>query len=225
MNNHRKYLKINLILSFVLLITNLSLAQNFEDKTVDFTVLPVSLISFDATKSNTDVIVVWKTATEYNNSHFVIERSTNGIDFKKVGQVTGAGNSTNINNYYYKDANTPLVNLFYRLQQVDYNGGFNYSPIVVVKNGKNVQPLFSVFPNPIQNRIVNITTGKIDNGKYFFSVKGLDGKTVYNYEQNIIATNQLIKFNLPTRIPTGIYMLQIMNGQGTINETQKIIVQ
>ena len=224
MNNHRKNLKINLILSFIFLITNLSFAQNFEDKTIDFALLPVSLISFDASKSNNDVIVLWKTATEDNNSHFVIERSTNGINFKKVGQVAGAGNSTIIRHYNYKDANTPIVNLYYRLRQVDFDGRFNYSPVVIVKN-KNAQPLFSVFPNPIQNGVVKISIGNTGSGKYFFSLKGLDGKTIFNYEQNIISNNQLIQFSLPWKIPTGTYMLQMVNSKGTINETQKIIVQ
>ena len=196
MNKINLFLKANTIILFVLLLTTSSKAQNFEDKTLDAaSVTPVTLISIDAARSKNDIVVTWKTATEINNSHFIIERSTNGIDFTSVGQVLGTGNSNIIMNYSFNDAKAPSVKLYYRLQQVDFNGRFEYSPIVLVTVGKDLQSLFTIYPNPVENRKAIINTGNAAIGKYFISVKSIDGKSVFYKNENVIANNQILADN------------------------------
>src|SRR6185369_8464690 len=65
--------------------------------------LPVKLISFTAKVSDNNAVLNWITATEKNNDHFNIERSIDGINFIKVGEVKGAGNSTGILKYNFTD--------------------------------------------------------------------------------------------------------------------------
>ena len=226
MKKINRYIKISTILLSLLVLSAVGNAQSFEDKTLDAaSPAPVKLISFDATKSKSDVIVTWKTSDEVNNSHFIIERSTNGIDFTNVGQVAGNGNSTVLIQYKFTDINTPNVKLFYMLQQVDFNGRFEYSPVVLVNAGKDLQSLFTVFPNPIENRNATISTNNIDKGKYYISVKSLDGKNILNKVETIISNNQLVQLQLPLTISAGIYIVQIENNSGAIRVIQKIIVQ
>jgi large repetitive protein len=206
--------------------TNFVQAQNFEDKTVDAIVTtPVRLISFSAAKSNNDIIITWKTASEINNSHFIIERSTNGVDFTSIAQIVGRGNSNIVNDYSFTDVNTPKLNLYYRLQQVDFNADKSYSIIVLVKTFKDAQPTISIYPNPVQQRIASITTSNIASGKYILSIKSLDGKHILHNVESIIATNQVFQLLLPEAIPSGIYLLQITNNVSTVNLSQKLVLQ
>jgi uncharacterized protein (DUF1501 family) len=61
--------------------------------------LPVELLYFTAKTIGSQSVLEWKTASEFNNSHFDIERSTDAIQFKKIGEVPGNGDSS-IEIYY-----------------------------------------------------------------------------------------------------------------------------
>lgn len=68
-------------------------------------VLPVTFHTFKVQYINTETILQWSTANETNNSHFIIERSEDGIHFQEVGRVESKardGNSSGILNYIFK---------------------------------------------------------------------------------------------------------------------------
>ena len=93
----------------------------------------------------------WRTASEKDNDHFDVERSLNGTDFVKIGQVKGQGNSTAPTAYALTDAGIGAKGsgaVYYRLQQVDPDGTATYSPVRAVRFGQGLVPAFSVYPNP-----------------------------------------------------------------------------
>ena len=81
---------------------------SFSDWTVsdDINIIPVELVSFDATVSGKDILLSWKTATELNNLGWEVERANNVANTKtwlKVGFVNGVGTTTSANNYSFTD--------------------------------------------------------------------------------------------------------------------------
>ncbi len=78
-------------------------------------------------------IVKWVTASENNSSHFELEMSVDGENWKKLTTIPSAGNSTEELKYSYVNYNSnPLT--YYRLQQFDIDGKFEtYGPISVTK--------------------------------------------------------------------------------------------
>jgi hypothetical protein len=107
------------------------------------------MLSFTAKASGAAAILNWSTASEINNSHFVIERSTNNEVFEKVGEVKGNETSFNTNKYEFVDATAKAygTTVYYRLIQVDMDGSENNSGIVSV-NFKSEGSTISVVPNP-----------------------------------------------------------------------------
>jgi len=84
--------------------------------------LPVDLISFEGLKSNNFNNLIWKTASEKNNSHFILEKSEDGKQFDQITTVLGAGTTYLPVNYIYDDYKIlPVIN-YYRLSQFDYDG-------------------------------------------------------------------------------------------------------
>ena len=75
--------------------------------------------------------LTWATATEYNNQGFNVEKSDTAIDFVKIGFAEGNGNSAEIQRYYFSDLNAYHTS-YYRLQQVDYDGAYQYGPDIRV---------------------------------------------------------------------------------------------
>lgn len=96
------------------------------------TALPITLCLFDAKPYNKDVMVRWKTASESNNDYFTVERSEDGVNFRNIGEVKGAGNSSHLISYYLLDSDYLKGINYYRLKQTDFNGKYSYSSIVSV---------------------------------------------------------------------------------------------
>jgi hypothetical protein len=99
------------------------------------TILPIELLNFTAkTGDNKTVNVAWKTASERNNRHFVLERSGDNQKFQAITQVKGSGTSASAQNYQFTDDAVNLSSnvIYYRLQQVDLDGTTTYSKVVSV---------------------------------------------------------------------------------------------
>ncbi|WP_027002833.1 T9SS type A sorting domain-containing protein [Hugenholtzia roseola] len=125
--------------------------------TEDINPLPVSWLGFEAKAQNAlDALLNWQTAQETDNSHFVVERSQNGLDFQAIGRVEGT-NRSHTSSYDFVDERAAIYAengiLYYRLRQVDFSGKESYSPMrqVVFEVGEKMQ-IFSLAPNPFQNQ-------------------------------------------------------------------------
>ncbi|RRN76558.1 hypothetical protein EIM50_24070, partial [Pseudoxanthomonas sp. SGD-10] len=89
---------------------------------LDLSPLPVSLINFTAQAQANQAKLSWQTAQESNNKEFIIYRSSDGINFTAIARVNGAGNSSDLKNYYYDDKSPLNGNNYYKLVQIDLNG-------------------------------------------------------------------------------------------------------
>ncbi|MHB8401938.1 MAG: hypothetical protein ACYDCN_07975, partial [Bacteroidia bacterium] len=117
--------------------------------------LPIQLLSFNAVPNDEKVDIKWETATEENNAYFTIEKSKDGINFTKLIDVPGAGNSTTYRNYAETDYQPYSGTSYYRLKQTDYNNNYKYFNIVSVNF--TVQQNIVVGPNPLsKNSALNV---------------------------------------------------------------------
>lgn len=123
--------------------------------------LPVSLVSFDAKEAGSEKVnVTWVTASERNNSHFVVERSYNAKKFEEIGTVEGKGDSEVATSYQFTDVNPIAGTSYYRLKQVDrattvngqtVEGEITYSRMVsVTREGTSA---LVVWPNPTTDKV------------------------------------------------------------------------
>ena len=111
--------------------------------------LPVELVSFSAFVKVNSVVLNWRTATEVNNYGFDVERKLINSDWTKIGFVQGHGNSNSPKSYSFADVSPISGIVNYRLKQIDFDGKYEYSPIVEV----NVETplnfaLAQNYPNP-----------------------------------------------------------------------------
>jgi len=101
--------------------------------------LPVTMLYLTGNYvSNTGNLIEWSTASEQNSDYFQIEISTNGYEFRSLGQIQAAGNSTSKQDYQWIDKG-PLPNSFnyYRLLQYDLDGVSEvYGPIMIDNRNK-----------------------------------------------------------------------------------------
>jgi hypothetical protein len=169
------------------------------------------------------VLLQWATAMEMNNSHFEIERSLNGRDFKLIATEEGKGTTQNISTYTLVDGAIPagVKVLYYRVRQVDFDGQSETTPVEVVRfEGENVSAnnkVLSVFPNPFGN---DLTLAVNDAAAYplSLSLSDLSGRVVLSMELNTSDGTQSIP--LPD-LPAGLYLLSVQNDR--VQETLRVL--
>ena len=105
--------------------------------------LPITLTSFTGTRQSNSNMLEWETTSEQNNSHFILEHSTNGL-FNETSAINiqqGAGNSQTPLTYSFVDNNPqPIIN-YYRLTQVDFNGEYEIFNTISIDNRENKRTL------------------------------------------------------------------------------------
>ncbi len=177
--------------------------------------LPVTLLSFTATKSGRDAELNWITVQEVNNSHFEIERSTDGKNFTSIGKAEGNGTSTEQHSYSFTDegimGRTSVA--YYRLKQVDFDGLSVYTNTVVVMNEKVAQlEVVSVSPNPFD---AHLSVQFVTPHTQTMEVQLMDafGRLVSSRQITPVQGSNTIDLN-ETGIKAGIYFVQlIQNGE------------
>ena len=66
--------------------------------------LPIELLWFNAECEGSNITLKWATASEINNDYFTLERSDDAKNWQIIANVNGAGNSSQILYYFYRDA-------------------------------------------------------------------------------------------------------------------------
>ncbi len=128
----------------------------FDLSNVNFTIedfVPVELTAFFAIKTENGVLLKWTTATETNNSGFMIERALSSTtpvqEWQEINYIQGQGTTTDVTDYEYRDVVSKPGKYSYRLKQIDFDGSINYSNIVETEiEGPQVFVLSQNYPNP-----------------------------------------------------------------------------
>jgi len=157
----------------------------------------LTLVSFTAQKiEQSQVKLAWVSDNEINTSHFIIERSTDGILFKTVGSVPAAGSGKNNYSFINTIPNIPST-YYYRLKNFDIDGKYKYSAIVRINNSDAIIKL-SVFPIPA-TEFITIISGK----KQEAFITNNIGQSIKNIL--LIRGNQTVNI---AGWPTGVYFIK-----------------
>ncbi|MEI9909021.1 MAG: T9SS type A sorting domain-containing protein [Bacteroidota bacterium] len=174
--------------------------------------LPVSMISFSATRNNTGSTINWTTAQEVNSREFIVERAAgDGRTWQSIARIAAAGQSHAMLEYQVQDPH-PLsgVNL-YRLKSIDMDHNFSFSAIcrVIFDSKYN----YSLYPNPVINNLqVSAGDGRGFNGHIIICT--LQGHAVLYKESR--QSGAFINLDI-SLLKTGMYVLKIIADDGEIN--------
>lgn len=173
-----------------------SIDSYFDDLSlIDFSVLPVSLIQFNAVKNRDKVLLSWQTTNELNNNGFTIMRSSDQSNWKDLDFTASNYQSTLDNNYTFEDQNPLNGTNFYKLRQTDIDGAIKYSDIrMVVVNGVSS---LQIYPNPAHD-ILNI---QISNTPVSLEIIDISGKSIARY-------GHVKKIDISS-LASGIYILKV----------------
>jgi len=199
-------------------LTSAQLTNTFYIGSIDAlqTPLPIQLLSFSGYYTGNGIMVEWSTASEDNFDHFILERSSNGIDFESLVRITGKGGHNIKTKYSHLDESALTGRFYYRLKSIDVDESFDYSKIItVIASGEMIG--LSVYPNPVSNQFIHV---KLNDGSPSALLVLYDelGKSQLDREVNA-GDNEV---PLESNIANGIYFVRVFTTTGI--QTVKLIV-
>lgn len=170
--------------------------------------LPVEIVSMDLLQSGNQVDIVWTTSSESDNSHFIVERSSDGKKWYEIGKISGIGNSSLLNHYTFTDHRPLFGRGFYRLKQVDFDGHESYSAVKWLIFGSDLAERIIVYPNPVIDQLTILMPADLADN-WFASITGMDGR-IYHFMTYTDLAQALIECK---HLEPGIYQLCIRSGE------------
>ncbi|MCK9574640.1 MAG: T9SS type A sorting domain-containing protein [Candidatus Pacearchaeota archaeon] len=168
-------------------------------------VLPIELVEFTGKNQKEFIFLEWTTASEKNNDFFSILKSYDGISFENISDIDGAGNSTTMRYYAYKDYDARTGMNYYKLKQTDYDGKNVDSKIISI-NRNDLDFNILVYPIPSASPNVKVTVNK-HVGIATLKFINITGQTLLSTNIN---TNESLEYELgKTDIPSGTYFIKI----------------
>lgn len=168
--------------------------------------LPANLLELKAVKQNAVIEISWTVLSETNMIKYEVERSVNGRDFSKIGEVISINSSVS-HSYSLVDGSPNSGMNFYRLRLVDISSS-KYSTVVRMDlAGKNSS--IAIFPNPVKGNQLMLQLNNLTKGNYELVLYSMSGQMVFSkkiYHDGGSANKSIY---LPTNLLSGSYSVQV----------------
>lgn len=171
--------------------------------------LPMTFTSLEAYRKNKDVMVNWEVENELLIDKYIVEASSNNIEYQQVNQLNASKSASKLT-YGAQDLKVQPFDLFYRVKAVSTGGKVQYSTVVKVAGLIPAMPV-TVFPNPVLGKTVVLQFGLLPEGSYRLQLVNLSGRVVYNQLINTQAQGMKQSVRLPATTEAGMYYLRLSN--------------
>ena len=174
--------------------------------------LPVTFVNFYVANDNETVRISWSTATEKNNSHFEIQRSTEGVNWTTIAVIAAVGNSTSLNHYSYSDKKINAAVTYYRIKQIDEDATTTYTAVKSISGTKSSSTEITVK----SNNDIAISFSTIQS-KVRVNIWSMNGQPM---QQQSFTQSANVSIRPRNAVP-GVYVVQVIDGNNN-SESRKI---
>ena len=186
-----------------------SITASYENRfSIIFTpsALAVNSIVASATLNNKVATITWNTVGEKGESYFEVEKSIDGKNFTAIGQQ--AAKNTSTASYTATDNSVVEGNNYYRIKAVSETGSVNYSNVAKVQLTVNSNQ-FTVYPNPLVGKTLNVSLGNVAAGKYVVSIYNVLGEKVNEQTISHSGGSATHAITINNTLAGGVYSLVI----------------
>ena len=168
--------------------------------------LAVNSIVASATLNDKVATITWSTVGEKGESYYSVEKSTDGKNFTAIGQQ--AAKNTAIASYTATDNSVVEGNNYYRIKAVSETGSVNYSNVAKVQLTVNSNQ-FTVYPNPLVGKTLNVSLGNVAAGKYVVCIYNVLGEKVNEQTISHSGGSATHAITINNTLAGGVYSLVI----------------
>ena len=178
-------------------------------------ILPVKLTNFSAKYNKQQVFLTWTTEQERTFSHFIVEKSGNGIDFKETAVMFSKDDGSFQKEYSFSDDVSDKTKgfVYYRLKMVDVNQNTQISAIRVIKIGEDVTEVkVQAYPNPVVNELRITIPSAWQNQPITYDLYSINGKMVKKVTSRSASQTEVFSM---TDLNPGMYIVKVRSGSET----------
>lgn len=183
--------------------------QNFNDENGDSrvftsTALPMAITHFEAVEEGNTVRLFWEMTTDLKADFFEIEYSTNGMDFRKIGEEAAASplGYTFLHQYPQAGKN------YYRLKQIEADNRFMYSQIVSVDVRAEEMIVGDIFPNPSSDGVVQLDIFSPDRTLIVISIFDTKGQLLREETRYLTRGNNELYMDY-SQLGEGLFLIKM----------------
>ena len=190
----------------------ISLQNNVVSLPTPLLPLPITLLSFNAeiNSAKTAVNLSWQTASELNSAYFSVERSADGANFTRIGDLDAAGNSNHLLSYGFTDEKPGPGTNYYRLNQFDLDKSHRYSEKKAV-SFRSDQMAISIFPNPFSTSLTVLNSNVTQEDNLRLIICNTLGEEMAN--TSISGESTTLE---TSNFPVGIYTYKVLQNNSTL---------
>lgn len=170
--------------------------------------LPVTWLYVRGERKDQQALINWATAQEMDTDKFLVEYSRDGKTYQSVSELPAAGNSSTSRTYAYTHPKLQSGVNYFRIKQLDKNGKFSYSNIIVVPYvDRNSAPV--LIPNPVERHATLLIPPAFE--ATHIVVYDAVGKTIM--QQPVTDKNSQHLLLQLGSLQKGVYLLQVKGKQ------------
>lgn len=174
-------------------------SNNFD---IETGLLPVVFGQFSGKISNDQTILSWSTLQEDNADRFEIMRSTDGINFERIGLTSASGNSRTVKTYQFAAETAKSAVTYYQLVQVDHDGQSMKSAVISVRQTATASIEVKLYPNPVVECVSINASESVEAGQ-FYLMNASGQRVSISFEQQ---DNNQLTADL-SQLPVGNYFI------------------
>jgi hypothetical protein len=207
---------------------NQALTQTFYDDAFaalpgDQAPLAVKFLYFNGKFVGNQVQLEWKVAAEQQTDYYLIERSVDGRNFTKAGQVSSYRSDNTESIYRFTDPSAdPSIAVFYRVREVDLNGKMSQSGMLKLSGNLESNRFSLAGQNPV-NGFVSMQATLKNNVPLMIRVLSSNGAVIHSQSLNGQKGTNLYRLDAFNGLRDGVYMVEITDG--TVRQVFKVVKQ
>lgn len=174
--------------------------------------VPVNYTSVSAIRvGHKEAKIEWLVENEISVISYDVLRSTDGIQFEKVGNVI----ANEVEKYFFTDREAPQGIAYYRIKSVEGVQSNKLSEIVRINAWSNHRP-FVVSPNPVEGKRIRVEHVSKGQEQIKISLYNASGQCVFSKSIDMSQGQSYFEFAVPVALSSGNYKLTLLSSEQEI---------
>lgn len=180
--------------------------------------LHITFFEVELKEEEETVLLKWRAEELINAQYFVLERTSNGVDFVEIETIEIEPEKLN---YQYSDEDLSSAYngyYYYRIRQINFDGASFLTDIEAVRIPLKENSI-KIYPNPVLSGQIFAIGGQFEGGGILdLQIYNQLGMLVYQQDVNAGAGSLSLEIN-SSKLPNGVYQLSIGKGTQRISRT------
>ncbi|MEO6303747.1 MAG: T9SS type A sorting domain-containing protein [Bacteroidia bacterium] len=183
--------------------------------------LPTNFKSFYGQQIEATNKLSWETSVEENISEFIIERSSDAINFTEAGRALPNNRPSK---YDFND-NTfkPSIVNYYKITALGTDGKRNSTYVLPIEGNYEDLNMSEIYPNPVKDNFTITFTAKTEIQTEII-IKDMFGRIVKTSHHSLSGGNTKTIINCP-ELNQGIYIVEVLSENKIISQQKLIVVK